>query len=260
MSLSSGLLRLNVPERRSTRSREQWVQYLSDDLSRCWDLVPKWVRGTATTQIANQISLGNSKQYTTFVDRSAGKPIQQAERNVRVYFVAAILARNLEKAKRVMEAAVRNSVKSRTGLLAGGWQWYLQRGGPSGSLQFLGPSVPSGLTLRVGDALILAPKVAYAFFADYYASRKQTFTGAARRAREKGVITRRVKPKRGFGFVAYAARRLRPELRRIGVAVMPRYSTDTTIGVQGKRAGYGIPMLVLLVTRRARMMQGASGG
>lgn len=216
---------------------------------------PLWVRAVAAEQIANQIRLGNSKQYTTNVDGVAGKPVDQAMRIARVYFVTTVLARNLEKARRVLETAIRKILKTRTGLLASGWQWYVQRGGPAGGAQLLGDAVPPGLELRPGDALILAPRAPYAWFANYNASRLEAFVPAeVRRARRViaggGKPPRRRRPPRGFGFMAYAARIIRPELKRIGVSVWPRFTTE--LAPSGTHARRGVPVLVLVVRRMSQ--------
>lgn len=259
MPLSSALPRLSAPTLRTTRSGEQVTQYLQGDLKEIRTQGPLWVRAVAAEQIANQIRLGNSPQYTTLVDGSAGKPVDQAIRIARVYFVTAVLARNLTKAKRVLETAVRKIMKTRTGLLATGWQWYHQRGGPNGTMALLGDTVAAGLELRPGDALILAPKASYAWFANYNASRLQAFvpreTARARRViAGGGKPARRRRPPRGFGFMAYAARMLRPELRRIGVSVWPRFTTQLGPGSQHSR--FGVPILVLVVNRRLTQRPG----
>lgn len=255
-------LTISAPSFRSTTSRDTWIHYLEGDLKEVLELVPQWVRGTAIEQVENQIAIGNTRQYTAIVDRSRTKAITQAERNVRVFFVSQVFARNLAKAKSIIEAAVRKLTTTQTGVLAGKWQWYLQRGGPQGSLQYIGPSIPSGLTLRPGDAMILAPEAGYAFFANYYASRKQAYVprevARARKAAAAGLKPpRRRRPPRGFGFIAYAARRVRPEFQRIGVSVWPRYTTE--LSTVGHRAHVGIPMLVFVVSKRGPKIFTATG-
>lgn len=245
--------------RRVTRTAEQLTQYLEGDLKQIREQAPLWVRAVATEQIANQIRLGNSRQYSTLVDGAQGKAVDQANRIARVYFVTAVLARNLTKARRVLEAAIRRILKTHTGLLASGWQWYVQRGGRSGSMQLLGEAVPPGLELRPGDALILAPRARYAWFANYNASRLEAFVPAeVRRARRiiagGGKPPRRRRPPRGFGFMAYAARSIRPELKRIGVSVWPRFTTQ--LAPPGTRARQGVPILVLAVGRRLSQRPG----
>lgn len=255
LRLSANLPTISAPSLRVTRTAEQVTQYLQGDLEQILKQVPLWVRATAAEQIARQIQLGNSKQYTAVVDGSQGKPVDQAERKVRVYFVTAVLARNLEKVRRVLEAAIRKILKTHTGLLASGWQWHVQRGGKSGPIQLLGDALPPDLALRPGDALILAPKAPYAWFADYYAARVYYAPKAQARqiARARRAIAgggkppRQRRPARGFGFMAYAARSIRGELRRIGVGVVPRFTTQ--LGPQGVRSRYGVPILVLTIKK-----------
>lgn len=261
--LSATLPKISAPALRVTRTAEQVTQFLEGDLRQVREQAAQWVRAVAAEQIARQIELGNSRQYTAVVDGSKGKAVEQAERTVRVYFVTAVLARNLAKARRVLEAAVRRILKTRTGLLASGWQWYVQRGGPSGSTTLLGESVPPGLELRPGDALILAPRASYAWFANYNASRLEAFV-PREVARARRVIAgggkppRRRRPPRGFGFMAYAARAIRPELRRIGVSVWPRFTT--ALAPPGTHARRGVPILVLVVNKRLTARPGLQEG
>lgn len=257
--MSALLPKLSAPALRTTRAGEQVTQYLQGDLKEIREQAPLWVRAVAAEQIANQIRLGNSKQYTAVVDGSSSKAIDQAQQKVRVYFVTAVLARNLTKARRALEIAVRRILKTRTGLLATGWQWYHQRGGPAGAIALLGDSVPPGLELRAGDALILAPRASYAWFANYNASRIEAFV-PREVARARRVIAgggkppRRRRPPRGFGFMAYAARSIRPELKRIGVSVWPRFTTQ--LAPAGTHARRGVPILVLVVNRRLTQRPG----
>lgn len=256
---SATLPKISSPTLRVTRSAERITQYLEADLKQVREQAPLWVRAVAAEQIAKQIQLGNSRQYTAVVDGSQGKAVDQANRNVRVYFVSAVLARNLTKARRTLEAAVRRILTTRTGLLATGWEWHLQRGGPSGSISLLGVSVPPNLALMPGDALILAPRARYAWFANYNASRLEAFV-PREVARARKVIAgggkppRRRRPPRGFGFMAYAARSIRPELKRIGVSVFPRFTT--LLAPAGTRARYGVPILVLVVNKNLRQRPG----
>lgn len=248
------LPRITAPALRVTRTGEQMTQYLAGDLEEIRKQAPLWVRATAAEQIANQIRLGNSPQYTAVVDGSKTRPIDQANQKVIVYFVTAVLARNLEKAKRVLEMAVRRILKTRTGLLATGWVWYVQRGGKTGPMELVGDAVPAGLELRPGDALILVPKAPYAFFADYNAARLGTFV-PKQRVRRGGVRPARQKrPPRGFGFMAYAAKAIRPELRRIGVSVVP--SLTTQLAPAGTHARRGVPILILAISRKLMQRPG----
>lgn len=257
---SANLPRISAPSLRVTRTGEQITQYLAGDLKEVQAQAPLWVRAVAAEQIANQIQLGNTRQYTAVVDGSAGRNVDQATRSVRVYFVSAVLARNLTKAQRVLEVAIRKILTTHTGLLATGWQWWVQRGGPSGSTTLLGDSVPPNLALMPGDALILAPRARYAWFANYNASRLEAFVPReVVRARKViaggGKPPRRRRPPRGFGFMAYAARSIRPELKKIGVSVFPRFTT--ALAPAGTHARFGVPVLVLVVNKNLRQRPGA---
>ena len=243
---------ITAPALRTTKSGEQMVQYLKTDIAQVAVSASLWVRQTAEREINNQIALGNSKQYVAIVDGSKGAPVNQAKQKVQVYFVTTLLARKLEQAKPVLMAAIRRVTNEHTGLLANGWTWYLQRGGKSGSTEQLGGSLPSDLQLRTGDALILAPAAPYAWFANYNASRAGAFVPTEIKKARAGKVSRRKRPPRGFGFMAYAARRLRGDLTKIGVSVWPRFSTK--LAPPGTRAKFGVPILVFVVSSRLRSL------
>jgi len=231
---------------------EQWVSYIKGDLKQVQAAAQQWVRDTAAREIQNQINLGNSKEYVAIVDGSRTKPVSQAEQRVVVFFVSAILARNLSKAKNVLRRAILRVSKRRTGLLSEGWVWAIQRG-RRGSVTLLGSELPAKLELRPGDALILGPRANYAWYVNYFASRKQAFVPAEVRRARKGLKSRRKRPPRGFGYLAYAARQLRSELRQIGVSVWPSFSTVWPPA--GRMiTKYGAPMLVFRVSNRLRHM------
>jgi hypothetical protein len=210
-----------------------------------------WVPQKTALEIRNQIALGNSKQFTSIVDGSRAKPIAEAKVKTQTFFVTTILAKQLERAKPVLVAAIRRATTEHSGLLAGGWSWFLQSGGKSGPVSRLGETLPGDLTLRAGDALILAPSARYAWFANYHAARRETFVPAEVRRARAGKGNRR-KPPRGFGFMAYAARQLRAPLKNIGVSVWPVNST--TLAPSGTVSRFGVPILVFVVTSRLRTL------
>lgn len=238
---------ITAPSLRTTQKAEQMVSWLKGDLSQVSAAAAQWVRQTAQRELDNQIRLGNSKQYTSLVDGSRAKPISEADRKVQVFFVTAILARQLGRAKPVLVDAIRRSTRMHTGLLANGWGWYIQRGGKGTPATRVGVELPPDLSLRPGDALILAPTAAYAWFANYRVARHEGFVPTEVKRQRKTGHTRR-KPPRGFGFMAYAARQLRPELKRIGISVWPVFST--ALEPPGTRAKFGVPILVFVVSSR----------
>jgi hypothetical protein len=247
---------ITSPTLRVTGSAETWIGFLKADLKQVQEQVPLWVRYTAIEKINEQLALGNSKQYTAVVDGSRTKAIMQAERRVVVYFVTTVLTRALNKAKPVLRRAIMRVSKRQTGLLADGWVWYLQRGGKHGPISFLGDSLPSSLELRPGEAVMLVPRAAYAWFVNYYASRKQSFVASERKVRVKPSKRRRKRPPRGYGFMAYAARQLRSELKQIGFSVWPSFTPDTPPAPGGVKARFGVPILVFVAKRQLRGLSG----
>jgi hypothetical protein len=244
---------LSAPSLRETKSIEQVRQYFQGDLAQVRTAAQQWVQQTAAREIANQIQLGNSKQYTQTVDGSTSKPLSAATQKVVVIFATTLLARKLAQAQTILTAAILRVTKVHTGLLSSGWEWSVQRGGKNGQVQSLGPSIPNDLTLRTGDALILAPRAAYAWFANYNAARAQSFVPSEVKRQRAGKAPRRHRPPRGFGFMAYAARRLRADLSRIGVSVWPRFST--ALAPNDTRAQFGVPILVFVVSKRLQTLQ-----
>jgi hypothetical protein len=116
----------------------------------------------------------------------------------------------------------------------------------------LGENLPGDLQLRSGDALILAPKAAYAWFANYNAARAKSFVPTEVKRVQAGKVSRRRRPPRGFGFMAYAARRMRTDLTKIGVSVWPRFSP--LLAPSGTTAKFGVPILVFVVSARLRTL------
>ena len=251
MDATSGPI-LTAPALRVTTSAEQVKQYIQGDLAQIRLAAHQWLQETAAREIANQLALGNSKQYIQTVDGSQSKPLSQAEQKVTVVFALTLLARQLAQAQPILEAAIRRVTQVHTGLLSEGWEWSVQRGGKNGRVELLGPTIPNDLTLRPGDAMILAPRASYAWFANYNAARAQAFVPAEVKRQRAGKAVRRHRPPRGFGFMAYAARRLRPNLSRIGVAVWPRFST--AMAPAGTRARFGVPILVFTISSRLQTL------
>ena len=243
---------LTAPSLRETKSFEQVRQYFRDDLAQVNQAAAQWVQQTAAREIANQLTLGNSKQYVQTVDGSQTKPLDQAQRKVQVIFALTLLARKLAQAQPILDAAIRRVTQVHTGLLTTGWEWYVQRGGKGGNTQRLGPTIPGDLTLATGDAMILAPRAPYAWFANYNAAREQAFVPAEIKRLRQGKVSRRHRPPRGFGFMAYAARRMRTDLSRIGVSVWPRFST--ALQPSGTKAHFGVPVLVFVVSKRLQTL------
>ena len=71
---SASLPAISAPALRVTRTGEQMTQFVRGDLEEIRKQAPAWVRATAAEQIAKQIQLGNSRQYTAVVD-GAGKEV-----------------------------------------------------------------------------------------------------------------------------------------------------------------------------------------
>lgn len=251
MDVTTGPI-ITAPQLRVSKSAEQAIQYLKGDLQQVAASAALWVRQTTQRELDNQIALGNSKQYVAIVDGTKGKPISQATRKAQIYFVTTLLARKMEQAKPILTAAIRRVTKTHTGLLAEGWGWYIQRGGKGARAESLGDSLPSDLQLRAGDALILAPRAAYAWFANYNVARSEAFIPSEVKRARAGRGRPRKRPPRGFGFLAYAARRIRPDLSKIGVSVWPRMST--ALAPAGTVAKFGVPILVFVVSSRLRQL------
>lgn len=243
---------LTAPALRVTRNREEFRAYLRGDLDQVRAAASQWVRQTSERELKHQIELGNSKQYLAVVDGSRVKPISQALQRVQIFFVTTILARNLGRAKNVLAAAIRRATHTHTGLLADGWEWYQQTGGKAGPVRRLGATLPPDLALHAGDGLILAPAARYAWFGNYYTARHQTFVPSEVKRKRAGKVVRRRKPARGFGFMAYAARQLRPELSKAGVSVWA--NTSTALAPPGTRSRFGVPILVFVVSARLRTL------
>ena len=182
---------LTAPSLRETKSFEQVRQYFRDDLAQVNQAAAQWVQQTAAREIANQLTLGNSKQYVQTVDGSQTKPLDQAQRKVQVIFALTLLARKLAQAQPILTAAIRRVTQVHSGLLTTGWEWYVQRGGKGGNTQRLGPTIPGDLTLATGDAMILAPRAPYAWFANYNAAREQAFVPAEIKRLRQGKVSRR---------------------------------------------------------------------
>lgn len=256
MTNSNALPQITAPSLRVTTSAETMLSYLKGDLKQVEKQAALWVQLTAKEQIANQLALGNSKEYVAIVDGSKSKPISEAQRRVVVYFVTAVLARSLFRAKDVLRRAILRVSQRRTGLLSEGWVWMLQRG-KGAPFQLLGATLPSTLVLLPGDAVILVPRAAYAWFVNYYAARKESFVPSERKKGAKVSKKRKGKKPRGFGFMAYAARQLRPSLKAIGISVWPTVVEDGSLPLpQG--FGPGVPVLSFVVSRRlARAPRGS---
>lgn len=250
----NALPHITAPSVRTTTTSEQWVSYLKGDLKQVQNQARQWLVGTALEQVERQIQLGNSKQFTAVVDGSRSKPIVNAERRVVVYFVGAVLARNLQKAQDVLRRAILRVSKRRTGKLSNGWTWFLQRGGKGKALTRLGAVLPASLNLQGGDAVILAPRANYAWFVEYFGRRKAPFVPTELKKTKRK--SRRKRPPRGTGYTAYAARQLRSELRQVGVSVWAVYSKKPPAAPFGTVSKYGVPILVFRVSKRVVQMRG----
>ena len=172
MTTLNQLPQITAPSLRVTSSGEQFTSYLRGDLKQVREQAQLWLRLTAREQIENQLRLGNSKDYRMVVDGNDHKPLSEAKQKVVVYFVTAVLARNMLRAKEILRKAILRVSERRTGLLSEGWVWAFQKERKA-PFQLLGSTLPKQLELRQGNALILVPRAGYAFFVNYYASQAQ---------------------------------------------------------------------------------------
>jgi hypothetical protein len=253
MQNSASLPHLTAPAFRETTNGKEWVQMIRGDLKQVQAQLPLWVRSKTVEVIKQQHKLGNSEHYTAVVDGNKSKPIAQAERKVVVYFVTAVLTRSLGRAKDVLRKAILRVTERRTGALSEGWTWFILQGGKRGTLRRLGDTLPTDLTVKSTDVLILAPRAGYAWFANYRARHSAEFILKARRPRKNSGTHADGRPAgqaRAIGFMAYAAKQLRPELKAINFRVQASWTVSMPPGpAMGWRSRRGVPILVFKASR-----------
>lgn len=254
MSRSDRLPIIQAPAFRETKDRKTWTGYLRSDLEQVKANALEWQRTKPVEEIANQVALGNSKEYTTVVDGSRTKPISQSTRRVDVYFISAVLTRTLGRAKDILARAILRTSKRHTGLLSQGWVWYRQTGGKGGTLDLIGETLPTDLRIKRGTSLILAPQANYAWFANYYAKRDHGFKTKRRKRVAMMANGRQAPAPNSVGFMAYAAKRLRPDLKKIGFSVFVIFTAEvppSPHGIRNRRNGYRGPVLIFTPYRFA---------
>jgi hypothetical protein len=228
MEKSEALPKLKAPPFRSTTSADTWTSYLKGDLREVVAQARLWVRVKTKEVIEEQIRQGNSEQHVTYVDGNKSKSIDEAQKKTDTYFVAATLTHGLGKAKEILARNILRFTNKRSGRLANDWTWFFREGGKGGTFRALGDSLPTDMSLRTGDVIILAPRAGYAWFANHYAKVGHTGQWFARKAKAEAKFKATGKRSRGrpmgdkpsgMGFMAATAKQLRPELKRIGIIV-----------------------------------------
>jgi hypothetical protein len=258
MAKSSALPQLTAPDYRVATTGKELMGMLRADLKEVVKQSQQWVQLKAPEETENEIKKGNTPEFTTVVDGSKSKPVEQAQRKVVVYFVSAVLTRELSRAKDVLLRNIKRLTTVYTGRLTQGWTWYLQTGGQWGRVQRLGESLPSNARIHAGESLILAPTADYAWFANSSAMRENVSKQLLKRHRENKKFLetgkrRRGKPisatPKGMGFMGQTAKQLRSELSHVGFKVTANFTTSAPPGpASGWRSTRrGIPILIFYV-------------
>lgn len=228
MQKSEQLPKLKAPPFRMTTNAATWTQYLKGDLREVLAQTRVWVRVKTREAIEDEIRKGNSKQFVMYVDGNKNKSLEEAERKTDTRFLATALTHGLQRAMEVLSRNILRYTTKRSGRLSSDWTWFLRQGGKTGTFRVLGDSLPSNLTLRTGDVIILGPRAGYAWFANTYAKKGHVASWHARKAKADMDFVLTGKRKRGrpmgtkangMGFMGLTAKQLRPELKKIGIIV-----------------------------------------
>jgi hypothetical protein len=263
-----------IPANRKVSSTTELKQFVATDQKALSGSIAAWVQALARQKDEEALRAGNPKIRLITVNGTTGKSgnqrtgfrpgtIAQATRSVRVQYLGDELAQLAMKLVPLLSRVIAETFPdSKTKLLAGNWEWYVQRNvkknGKASKSEALGKTVPHDIGIY--DVLWYVPAAPlpakYAWFANYFAKQRFGYKYNLTKKTLKSVdatgtvVKHRVTrlKKRMRGFAGEASRRMKGA-KSPGV-VVKAMMIQKQMTASSSKAKWGIPVIRIAFRRQ----------